>query len=93
MNKRVLKRMEKMIVNHWRLSILFLLLASIFFFVNSQLLKEGIINTWTQTLIVVGKIFEYLAFMMIAIPIFEFINLRRDELKNVQVKKRNQKIG
>ncbi|PAB56872.1 hypothetical protein A3Q05_02360 [Lactobacillus johnsonii] len=89
MNKRVLKRMEMMIVNHWRLSILFLLLASIFFFVNSQLLKEGIINTWTQTLIVVGKIFEYLGFMMIAIPIFEFINLRRDELKNVQVKKRN----
>lgn len=26
---------------------------------------------------------------MIVIPIFEFINLRRDELKNVQVKKRN----
>ena len=80
MNKRVLKRMEKMIVNHWRLSILFLLLASIFFFVNSQLLKEGI---------VVGKMFEYLGFMMIVIPIFEFINLRRDELKNVQIKKRN----
>lgn len=78
MNKRVLKRMEKMIVNHWRLSILFF-----------QLLKEGIINTWTQTLIVVGKMFEYLGFMMIVIPIFEFINLRRDELKNVQVKKRN----
>ncbi|TGY25857.1 hypothetical protein E5350_08490 [Lactobacillus johnsonii] len=89
MNKRVLKRMEKMILNHWRLSILFLLLASIFFFVNSQLLKDGIINTWTQTLIIVGKIFEYLGFMIIATPIFEFINLRRTELKNVQVKKRN----
>ncbi len=87
MNKRVLKRMEKMILNHWRLSILFLLLASIFFFVNSQLLKDGIINTWTQTLIIVGKIFEYLGFMIIATPIFEFINLRRTELKNVQVKK------
>lgn len=89
MNKRVLKRMEKMILNHWRLSILFLLLASIFFFVNSQLLKDGIINTWTQTLIIVGKIFEYLGFVIIATPIFEFINLRRTELKNVQVKKRN----
>lgn len=89
MNKRVLKRMEKMILNHWRLSILFLLLASIFFFVNSQLLKDGIINTWTQTLIIVGKIFEYLGFMIIATPIFEFINLRKTELKNVQVKKRN----
>lgn len=89
MNKRVLKRMKKMILNHWRLSILFLLLASIFFFVNSQLLKDGIINTWTQTLIIVGKIFEYLGFMIIATPIFEFINLRRTELKNVQVKKRN----
>lgn len=89
MNKRVLKRMEKMILNHWRLSILFLLLASVFFFVNSQLLKDGIINTWTQTLIIVGKIFEYLGFMIIATPIFEFINLRRTELKNVQVKKRN----
>lgn len=89
MNKRVLKRMEKMILNHWRLSILFLLLASIFLFVNSQLLKDGIINTWTQTLIIVGKIFEYLGFVIIATPIFEFINLRRTELKNVQVKKRN----
>ncbi|TWU79357.1 hypothetical protein DLD91_01942 [Lactobacillus johnsonii] len=89
MNKRVLKRMEKMIVNHWRLSILFLLLASIFFFVNSQLSKDGIINTWAQTLVLAGKILEYLGFIMIAIPIFEFINLRRDELKNVQVKKRN----
>ncbi|WP_237577526.1 hypothetical protein [Lactobacillus johnsonii] len=81
--------MEKMIVNHWRLSILFLLLASIFFFVNSQLSKDGIINTWAQTLVLAGKILEYLGFIMIAIPIFEFINLRRDELKNVQVKKRN----
>lgn len=89
MNKRVLKRMEKMIVNHWRLSILFLLLASIFFFVNSQLSKDRIINTWAQTLVLAGKILEYLGFIMIAIPIFEFINLRRDELKNVQVKKRN----
>ncbi len=89
MNKRVLKRMEKMIVNHWRLSILFLLLASIFFFVNSQLSQDGIINTWAQTLVLAGKILEYLGLIMIAIPIFEFINLRRDELKNVQVKKRN----
>lgn len=100
MNKYILKRMEAMIVKHVRLSILFLLIACSFYFLHAEFFNQYNFYAWYCNfyawywlLLVAGKLFEYLGIIILATPIFEFVNLRRELKKNEQAKKRNQKIS
>ncbi|OYR98287.1 hypothetical protein CBF61_00705 [Lactobacillus taiwanensis] len=93
MNKYILKRMEAMIIKHVRLSILFLLIACSFYFLHAEFFNQYNFYSWYWLLLVAGKLFEYLGIIILATPIFEFVNLRRELKKNEQAKKRNQKIS
>lgn len=93
MNRYILKRMEAMIVKHVRLSILFLLIACSFYFLHAEFFNQYNFYAWYWLLLVAGKLFEYLGIIILATPIFEFVNLRREIKKNEQAKKRNQEIS
>lgn len=91
MNKIILKRMEVMIVKYIERSILFLLFACCNFYFYSSFYTQYHIYFWYPLILIIGNLFKYLGIITLMIPIFEFINLKRTQKENEQIKERNQK--